>query len=137
MQVNNQALATHKRSGTALIQPFSSANYQIMMFCGKGSFCVDFTDYDFSGYTILFLAPYQHFQWKGQGAIDIDCLEFHGDFYCIEYHKKEVACNGLLFNNVYLFPHIIVDALCYGEIAAIFAKIEKEKGQTMSFPLLF
>ncbi|MET0944251.1 MAG: AraC family transcriptional regulator, partial [Flavobacterium sp.] len=33
-------------------------------------------------------------------------LQFHGDFYCIEYHRKEVACNGLLFNNIYIEPSI-------------------------------
>jgi len=33
-------------------------------------------------------------------------LQFHGDFYCIEYHRSEVACNGLLFNNVYIQPQI-------------------------------
>ena len=34
----------------------------------------------------------------------MDFIAFHGDFYCIEYHKKEVACNGLLFNNIYQQP---------------------------------
>jgi AraC family transcriptional activator of pobA len=31
-------------------------------------------------------------------------LQFHGDFYCMEYHREEVACNGLLFNNIYIEP---------------------------------
>jgi AraC family transcriptional activator of pobA len=33
-------------------------------------------------------------------------LQFHGDFYCIAYHKAEVACNGLLFNNIFVEPSI-------------------------------
>src|SRR5690606_16131432 len=50
-----------------------------------------------------------------------------GDFYCIEYHKKEVACNGLLFNNIYLVPHIMVSDARFSEILSLFHKIEDEK----------
>jgi AraC family transcriptional activator of pobA len=37
-------------------------------------------------------------------------LQFHGDFYCIEFHREEVSCNGLLFNNIYIDPVVIVTA---------------------------
>lgn len=36
-------------------------------------------------------------------------LQFHSDFYCIEYHKAQVACNGLLFNNIYIEPSVKLD----------------------------
>jgi len=87
---------------------------------------VDFTEYKFSGNTVLFLTPYQHFQWTTTAQTDIESLEFHGDFYCIEYHKKEVACNGLLFNNIYLFPHIQVQEETYKEIIFTTKKMETE-----------
>lgn len=38
--------------------------------------------------------------------ITLTTLQFHGDFYCIEFHRNEVACNGLLFNNIYLEPSV-------------------------------
>jgi AraC-like DNA-binding protein len=31
-------------------------------------------------------------------------LHFHSDFFCIHQHQKEVACNGILFNNIYQEP---------------------------------
>ncbi|GEO06292.1 transcriptional regulator [Adhaeribacter aerolatus] len=107
--------------------PADSAYYQILLFKGAGSFQIDFTPYHFSDHTILFLSPYQHLQWLSPEDLEINVLEFHGDFYCIEYHKKEVACNGLLFNNIYLFPHITVPENDFHEILALFRKIGQEK----------
>lgn len=103
---------------------FSSAFYHILLFQGKGSFLVDATPYDFEGCTALFLSPYQQFQWQTKSSIAIKDLKFHGDFYCIEYHKKEVACNGLLFNNIYLNPYIQIGEKECEEITRIFKKIE-------------
>ena len=57
-------------------------------------------------------------------------LQFHGDFYCIEYHKKEVACNGLLFNALFLQPHIAVQEAVFDEIALLFGRIEEELAST-------
>ena len=74
---------------------------------GDSLFSVDFNEYHSQGDSLLFLSPYQYFQWK-ETAPKMDFIAFHGDFYCIEYHKKEVACNGLLFNNIYQQPHFEV-----------------------------
>ena len=57
--------------------------------------------------------------------MEIDVLNFHSDFYCIEYHKKEVACNGLLFNNIYLFPHLSLSKNTFKEISDYFDKIKE------------
>lgn len=105
---------------------FKLACYSIFLFKGKGSFLVDFIEYSFSGNTILFLSPYQNFQWLGTEHTPLKLLTFHGDFYCIEYHKREVACNGLLFNNIYLKPHVTVDTDSYNEIEAILGKMTIE-----------
>lgn len=102
---------------------FSSAFYHILLFEGKGNFLVDATPYHFDGYTALFLSPYQQFQWQTKSSVLIKDLKFHGDFYCIEYHKKEVACNGLLFNNIYLHPFIQIEQKEFEEITMIFKKI--------------
>lgn len=129
----NKRIQIYKKSSLDFSAAFTSAFYQIMMFQGEAMFSVDFTEYKVKGNTILFLSPYQHFQWLSQDKIDIACLDFHGDFYCIAYHQKEVACNGLLFNNVYLFPHIHVNEENYDEITLLFEKIEREKGAEHEF----
>ena len=28
-------------------------------------------------------------------------VQFHPDFFCIIKHQEELACNGVLFNNIY------------------------------------
>lgn len=104
-----------------------SAFYQIIMVENPARFTVDFTDYNCPSQSLIFLSPYQHFQWQGVIPASIIKLEFHGDFYCIEYHKKEVACNGLLFNNIYLTPFVTISPILFNEIKTIFNKIEVEK----------
>lgn len=112
---------------------YSDSLYCIFIFQGVGQFAVDSVEFSFSGNTILFLAPYQKLLWLDEKAIPMYLIQFHGDFYCIEYHKKEVACNGLLFNNVYLKPHITVSQAIHDEIISIFQKVKNEKEQFQSF----
>ncbi|MBB6610111.1 AraC family transcriptional regulator [Pontibacter sp. Tf4] len=131
--ITEQEIAIHTNTGTDFLQPYKTAFYQILLFKGKGTFIVDFTEYTFSGNTILFLTPYQCLQWKSGEEASIYRLSFHGDFYCIEYHKKEVACNGLLFNNIYLAPHLSISGTLYNEIADLFRKIETEKSAGNAF----
>ncbi len=112
-------------------QQFSTApvrveNYCIYMLQGEGDFVVDGTPYSYKGNTLLFLTPFQYFQWVAASHKEAVLLQFHGDFYCIEYHKKEVACNGLLFNALFLQPHIIVSEGVYAEIQTLFTRIEAE-----------
>ena len=36
-------------------------------------------------------------------------INFHPEFFCIHKHQEEVACNGLLFNNIYDAPFVSID----------------------------
>jgi len=36
-------------------------------------------------------------------------IYFHSDFFCIHKHQTEVTCNGVLFNNIYQMPFVLVD----------------------------
>jgi hypothetical protein len=118
---------------TAFERDFQSPFYQIMMLENSSRFSIDFTDYSCSEHSMVFLSPYQHFQWQSDELRSIIKLEFHGDFYCIEYHKKEVACNGLLFNNIYLTPFVTVSPILFREIKTIFNKIEIEEAEGNPF----
>lgn len=84
-------------------------------------FTVDKVPYSLDRPGCIFLSPYQ--QFLTQNISDISILGFHGDFYCIEYHKKQVACNGILFNNIYTPPYIVLELPQYHEIETIFQKI--------------
>ena len=100
--------------------------YHIYLFKGSGSVNVDLVDYDFSGNIVLFTTPYQSIRFEMSEQIGMRTLLFHGDFYCIEYHKKEVACNGLLFNNIYAQPFIQLNDEEYHEMHVLFDKLAAE-----------
>lgn len=116
-----------RKKGADFVVPYSSPQYHIILFRGEAHFSLDFTEYVSTGdNTILFFTPYQTFLWLGNKDAEMRVLTFHGDFYCIEYHKKEVACNGLLFNNIYLYPHVSISDDEYNEFLDVLGKMEKE-----------
>jgi len=73
---------------------------------GKGTYNIDFKTYDFDGAVLFFLTPGQIFSVTNEKIKTAYKLSFIRDFYCIQTHDKEVACNGVLFNNVYETPFV-------------------------------
>lgn len=87
--------------------PMQFAEYTIIyVSSGKGVYHADFGSFPFNGPVFLFSTPLQVLYIEQETLTELSILQFHGDFYCIEYHRAEVACNGLLFNNIYLSPSI-------------------------------
>ena len=76
---------------------------------GKGSAKADFSEYDFIQNTLFAFSPYQPFMFQTDEKIEGIVINFHPDFFCIHKHQKEVACNGVLFNNIYNPPFVAVD----------------------------
>ncbi len=114
--MNRQSFSVKSCKAEAFTTHYSVEYYSLFLFRGEHSFMVDETIYNSHGYTLLFLSPFQPFRWMSDESTDMQLVQFHGDFYCIEYHKKEVACNGLLFNNIYLSPSIEVDQTVWDEL---------------------
>lgn len=102
----------------------SAPYYYILAFDGDAHFFVDFVEYTTQGKTLLFLSPYQLLKWGRGDNFSLTSVAFHADFYCIEYHKKEVACNGILFNNIYDAPFVAVSAETYAEVLSNIEKIK-------------
>lgn len=73
---------------------------------GKGTYIVDFKSYTFKDNTLLFLTPGQVFSVQSEKIKQAYVLSFIPDFYCIETHDKEIACNGVLFNAVHDNPFV-------------------------------
>lgn len=109
--------------------------YFIILLDGETSFSVDFCEYQCSGKNILFLSPYQLLQWDASQLKGVHFLQFHGDFYCIEYHREEVACNGILFNNIYESPFISVTDQLFDEIIQLFDRINKMEWSKESYDI--
>jgi len=76
---------------------------------GEGKAKVDFTEYNFHGNVLFSFSPYQPFMLNVHGEMQGWVINFHPDFFCIHKHQKEVACNGVLFNNVYNPPFVHID----------------------------
>ncbi|HEY9003375.1 MAG TPA: helix-turn-helix transcriptional regulator [Mucilaginibacter sp.] len=73
---------------------------------GSGKLKSDFMTYDFTGQVMMCFSPYQPFMISPVEELNGVVLNFHPDFFCIHLHQKEVACNGVLFNNIYQPPFI-------------------------------
>jgi AraC family transcriptional activator of pobA len=114
-------------------QSEGSSMYNIFLLEGNGKVSIDLVEYPFDGSIILFATPYQIINFNTIQPLKTKRLQFHGDFYCIEYHKKEVACNGLLFNNIYQHPYINLETSDYIEIDTILEKLIIEIENSSSY----
>lgn len=67
---------------------------------------VDFSEYAVDYHSLFFIAPNQVLHIDEIGTDDAYLLYYNSDFYCIQIHDAEVACNGLLFNNIHNMPQV-------------------------------
>lgn len=104
----------------------SKPYYGIFFLSGRGQVTIDFSDFHFQGNVVLFATPWQFIRIETTETVPLRIIWFHGDYYCIEYHKKEVACNGLLFNNIYTAPFICLDDPGYRELQELTDRLQAE-----------
>jgi len=76
---------------------------------GQGILKADFAEYTFNADVLLAFSPYQPFMLQPNNGIKGIAIQFHPDFFCIHKHQEEVACNGILFNNIYEPPYVLLD----------------------------
>lgn len=66
---------------------------------------VDFHEYTLQQDALFFIKDGQWYKFTGKGTL----LYYNRDFYCVQIHDAEVACDGLLYNNVYDIPVVFLD----------------------------
>lgn len=93
---------------------------------GEGMLKSDFSEYRFSSNQVLAFAPYQPFMLKPEGAVSGKVIHFHPDFFCIHKHHQEVACNGVLFNNIYASPIVLLTEALQKTMETVFEQIRSE-----------
>ncbi|XVJ67453.1 MAG: helix-turn-helix domain-containing protein [Lacibacter sp.] len=76
---------------------------------GKGILKADFAEYDFNANTLFAFSPYQPYMIATDEPLKGIAVYFHSEFFCIYKHHKEVSCNGVLYNNIYNPPFVVVD----------------------------
>jgi len=68
---------------------------------GSGIYEIDFKEFEIQKCGIFCLSPGQMFTVKSERVKTAYQIAFDPEFYCVEAHGKEIACNGLIFNNMY------------------------------------
>lgn len=114
-------------SSAAFGQPVQLAEYVVLFVPqGKGVYYADVATVDFNGPVLLFATPFQLLRLETKRDLPFSVLRFHGDFYCIEHHRTEVACNGLLFNNIYQPPFVQLTAEAASDFSQLLAQLQAE-----------
>lgn len=87
---------------------------------------VDFNEYVIHKQALFFVAPNQILQIEETGSEAGHFIFYNSDFYCIQIHDAEVACDGLLFNNINNMPRVDVEEEEVDFIKFLFHQIEGE-----------
>lgn len=93
---------------------------------GTGKLEADFSEYQFEENALMCFSVYQPFVIHPEGAFKGVLINFHPDFFCIHKHQQEVACNGVLFNNIYEPPLMQLDRTEMDELLSIVVKLKVE-----------
>lgn len=93
---------------------------------GRGSAKADFSEHDFTQNTLFAFSPYQPFMFQKDEELQGVVINFHPDFFCIHKHQQEVACNGVLFNNIYNPPFVSVDETANSTFKMLLEQITSE-----------
>lgn len=96
---------------------------------GSGKVKVDFAEYDFGKDNLFAFSPYQPFMFSTSNIKGI-ALHFHPDFFCIHKHQAEVACNGVLFNNIYQPPFTFIDESSKSVLMLLLEQMKSEMKNT-------
>ncbi|MCU0471651.1 MAG: helix-turn-helix domain-containing protein [Arcicella sp.] len=110
-QNGNLAFKTFSFEDDSYFDHIQRNNYYSLIWFTKGCGKVkaDFSEHDFNSNTLFTFSPYQPFMLVNSESISGIALQFHPDFFCIHKHQSEIACNGVLFNNIYNPPFVILD----------------------------
>jgi AraC-like DNA-binding protein len=92
---------------------------------GKGKAKVDVAEYGVENGMLFAFSPYQPFMFSAKGLRGV-ALHFHPDFFCIHKHQTEVACNGVLFNNIYAPPFTHLDEPTINLLSGLLSQMKTE-----------
>ena len=93
---------------------------------GFGKIKADFSEYDFEANSLFAFAPYQPYMFFDNPNIEGVAIQFHPDFFCIHKHQQEVACNGVLYNNIYQPPFVTIDEKAENTFGMVLEQIKTE-----------
>ena len=127
-QTGNLAFKVFSFNNNSHFDHIQRLNYYSLIWIknGKGTAKADFSEYDFIQNTLFAFSPYQPFMFQTDEQIQGNVINFHPDFFCIHKHHQEVACNGVLFNNIYNPPFVALDENANSTFKMLFEQITVE-----------
>jgi AraC-like DNA-binding protein len=84
--------------------------------------------YPVAQHDLLYFSLYQPFSFR-RGTCTGFVLNFQPDFFCIYKHDKEVACDGILFNNIYQSPFHRCEEAVAAKLLAVLKDMREEMQQ--------
>jgi len=107
-----------------LSQQDFSAFIKIVFLKQGGTAVIDFKEYKLQQDALFFINAGQYYRFDDscRGTM----LYYNRDFYCVEIHDKEVACDGILFHNVYEIPVIFMTEEISAEMEESIGAIKNE-----------
>lgn len=104
--------------------PSIAEHIKILFIPKKATIQVDFQEFTMETDALLFINP--KVILKPCETINGKLIYFNRDFYCIEIHDQEVACDGILYNNVFEIPFIALSETQSVDIQNIIQEIKSE-----------
>lgn len=101
--------------------------YIKILYLPKGyKLTVDFAVYTTRQPSLFFVAPNQFLKIEKFGTEAGYLIFYNRDFYCIQIHDQEVACDGILYNNINNMPLVSVSKEEASFINYLFQQMESE-----------
>lgn len=94
---------------------------------GSGTFWADASQFSFGPAALLFFVPCQHIRFVPGGAVHAEVIQFHANFLCVETFHAEVGCSGVLFNDPYGIPVVVLDKRTSKEVTGLIDRIRGEQ----------
>jgi len=122
------AFKLHKFESISQFDHIQRPNYYSLVWIQKGSgnTTIDFNTYEYGAQQLFSFTPYQPFMFEATTKTKGVVIHFHPDFFCIYKHQSEVACNGILFNNIYDFPFVEVNEAAQQTFTMLVESIKKD-----------
>jgi AraC-like DNA-binding protein len=93
---------------------------------GSGTFWADALQFSFGPRALLFFVPYQHIRLAPDSSVHGEVVQFHANFLCVETFHAEVGCSGVLFNDPYGIPVVVLDDQAMSSVKNLIDRIRQE-----------
>jgi AraC-like DNA-binding protein len=123
-QFGNLNFTEQELDETTLIK--INEHIKVLFLPKKSKIQVDFQEFQIEMDSLLFINPKVVIKPNETEFGDELLLHFNRDFYCIEIHDQEVACDGILYNNVFEIPFIQLNEDQSTDIQNIIREIQFE-----------